>query len=497
MTALMVQGTSSSAGKSLIATALCRHFARRGVRVAPFKAQNMSNNARVVAGGEIGAAQYLQAVAAGVDPQTRMNPVLVKPEADMRSQVVVLGAVDAELSALPWRERAPILWPVAAESLASLLDDYELVVLEGAGSPAEINLADCDMTNLRAAAVADAAVLMVCDIDRGGAFAHLYGTWALLAREDRARIGGFVLNRFRGDRELLAGAPARLTELTGVPLAGVVPWLAHGLPDEDGVAEPPLAAGSGRPRVAVVTYPTASNLDELKPLEQVADLRFARRPADLGVAELIVLPGSKHVAADLRWLRAAGFEEALRARLGAGARVLGICGGLQMLGRELRDPAGIDGAGEGLGLLPLVTTFERDKLVECVEVRFSPTLGGRWGALAGLDLSGYEIRHGRTRACAAGEDAPAAAGLRATAGAHPMADREPVTAALPGERGWAAGAVLGVTVHGLFESPAVVAALLGAAPPEQSLDDAIDELTDAVMDALDVERVERLAGVAA
>jgi adenosylcobyric acid synthase len=470
----MVQGTSSSAGKSLIATALCRHFARRGVRVAPFKAQNMSNNARVVEGGEIGTAQYLQALAARVEPQVAMNPVLVKPEADMRSQVVVRGVADAELSALPWRERTAALWPIAAASLASLLDDHELVVLEGAGSPAEINLADCDMSNLRSAAVADASVLMVCDIDRGGAFAHLYGTWALLPHEHRARIGGFVLNRFRGDRELLADAPARLTELTGVPLAGVVPWLAHGLPDEDGVAEP-AAARAGQPprmRVAAVAYPTASNLDELKPLEQVAELRIARRPETLDGAELVVLPGSKHVGADLRWLRASGFVDAIQARLRAGARVLGICGGLQMLGRELRDPFGVDGEGDGLGLLPLATTFERDKVVRRTATRFSPTLGGSWAGLAGLLLSGYEIRHGRSEPRAA------------------------VEAALPDGLGWAHGAALGVTVHGLFESPAIVAALVGSAPA-RSVDAAIDELTDAVVAELDIERVERLAGVAA
>jgi adenosylcobyric acid synthase len=477
MSALMVQGTSSSAGKSLIATALCRHFARRGVRVAPFKAQNMSNNARVVDGGEIGTAQYLQALAARVEPEVRMNPVLVKPEADMRSQVVVRGRVDRDLSERPWRERAPDLWPPIADSLQSLLRDYELVVLEGAGSPAEINLADCDMANLRAAAAAGARVLMVCDIDRGGAFAHLYGTWALLAEADRARIGGFVLNRFRGDPELLAGAPQRLAELTGVPLTGVVPWLEHGLPDEDGVTEPGRSAvavagrQAGRPLVVAIAYPTASNLDELKLLEQVAELRFARRPADLDGAELVVLPGSKHVAADLAWLRAAGFEDALRERLRAGARVLGICGGLQMLGSELADPAGVDGDGAGLGLLPLRTTFERDKLVERVDVRLSPALDGRWAALAGLQVSGYEIRHGRTVATG------------------------PAVEALPGGRGWARGAVLGVTVHGLFESEPVVAALLGRAPA-RSLDAAIDDLTDGVVAALDIEQVERLAGVA-
>jgi adenosylcobyric acid synthase len=465
----MVQGTSSGAGKSLLATALCRHFARRGVRVAPFKAQNMSNNARVAGDGEIGTAQYLQALAAGVEPEVRMNPVLVKPEADTRSQVIVRGVADAELSRRPWLERTESLWPLAAESLRSLLADYELVVLEGAGSPAEINLAGSDMTNLRSAELAGAAVVLVADIDRGGAFAHLYGTWALLEPAQRQRIGAFVLNKFRGDPELLADGPERLRELTGVPVAGVVPMIRHGLPDEDGVSQPPAAAG-GRPRVAVVTYPTASNLDELKLLEQVAELRFCRLPAELGDAELIVLPGSKHVAADLRWVRERGFEQPLRARLGAGSRLLGICGGMQMLGEELRDPGGVDGDERGLGLLAVETSFSAEKLVGRKRVRFLAGLDGPWRALAGVEFEGYEIRHGRSRAIG------------------------PVAEAFAGGRGWVSGAVLGVAVHGLFESGEAVAALLGSAPPH-SLDAAIDDLTDAVVAALDLELVERLAGV--
>ena len=466
----MVQGTSSWAGKSLIATALCRHFARQGVRVAPFKAQNMSNNARVVAGGEIGTAQYLQALAARVEPEVRMNPVLLKPEAETRSQVVLHGVPDPELSAVPWRERADLLWPAVAESLRSLLDEYDLVVLEGAGSPAEINLAECDMTNLRAAEAADASVLMVCDIDRGGAFAHLYGTWALMEPAQRERVGGFVLNKFRGDPSLLPPAPERLRDLTGVPLAGVVPWLHHDLPDEDGVSAPAAAPGADRPRVDVVLYPTASNLDELKPLETVADLRFCCSSGELRGAELLVLPGSKHVAADLRWLRECGFEPALREHVARGGRLLGICGGMQMLGSELRDPAGVDGSGEGLGCLPLVTTFAEEKLTSRVQARFAPSLDGPWRALAGLPFDGYEIRHGRTSA-------------------------EGAIEALEPELGWAGGTVLGIAPHGIFEQPELVAALLGT-DPSGSLEQALEDLTDAVMAGLDVDLVERLAGVA-
>jgi adenosylcobyric acid synthase len=469
MGALMVQGTSSWAGKSLIATALCRHFARRGLRVAPFKAQNMSNNARVVDGGEIGVAQYLQARAARVEPDVRMNPVLVKPETETRSQVVVGGRVSEEIGALPWRERAPHLWPAIGTALDSLLAEFDLVVLEGAGSPAEINLADCDLTNSRAAAAAGAAVLLACDIDRGGAFAHLYGTWALLAPEQRGRIAGFVLNRFRGDPSLLAPAPERLTELTGMPCLGVVPWLAHGLPDEDGAATP-LEPRKGAPVVAVVRYPFASNLDEFKPMEQVAAVRWARRPADLDGARLVVLPGSKHVAADLAWLRAAGLDRALAARAAAGGPLLGICGGLQMLGEELRDEGGVDGDTRGLGLLPLRTAFAPEKLTRRVATRFAPALDGGWAPLAGLELSGYEIRHGRTEPTAA------------------------LPAALPGGLGWARGPLLAVSVHGVLEEPEVLAALFGE-PPARSLDDALDELADAVMASLDVPLVEALAGL--
>jgi adenosylcobyric acid synthase len=472
MPALMVQGTSSWAGKSLVATALCRHFARRGVRVAPFKAQNMSNNARVVAGGEIGTAQYLQALAARVEPEVRMNPVLLKPEAETRSQVILHGVADSELSAVPWRERADLLWPAVAGSLRSLLDEYELVVLEGAGSPAEINLAECDMTNLRAAEAADAAVLMVCDIDRGGAFAHLFGTWALMEPAQRERIGGFVLNKFRGDPALLPPAPERLTELTGVPLAGVVPWIRHGLPDEDGVATPSAAHAAGRSRVDVVLYPTASNLDELKPLEAVADLRFCCQPGELRGAELLVLPGSKHVAADLAWLREREFEPALREHVARGGRLLGICGGMQMLGRELRDPAGVDGESEGLRLLPLVTTFAEEKLTTRVRGRFAPDPPDAWQALGSLAFDGYEIRHGRT--AAAGRSAALEPGL-----------------------GWAEGTVLGIAPHGLFEQPEIVAALLGTDPEAGSLDQALEELTDAVVAGLDIELVEEVAGLAA
>ncbi len=362
MGALMVQGTSSAAGKSLITTALARAIHRRGIDVVPFKAQNMSNNARVVIGGEIGTAQYLQALAAGVEPSVLMNPVLVKPEGDDRSQVVVLGRPDLELSRLPWRARAPLLWPVIERTLRRLLAEHRLVLIEGAGSPAETNLRDTDLANMRTATAAGARVVLVADIDRGGAFAHLYGTWALLPESERALIAGFVLNKFRGDPALLPPAPERLEELTGVRTLGVVPWLDHGLPDEDGAATP--LDTRCRSSVAVVRYPTASNLDEFKQLEQVADVRWSDRPEDVELSDLVVLPGSKHVAADLAWLVSSGIAGAVKRRVRAGRPVLGICGGLQMMGERIEDDGGVDGSAQGLGLLPLRTSFRASKHTE-------------------------------------------------------------------------------------------------------------------------------------
>jgi adenosylcobyric acid synthase len=458
----MVQGASSSAGKSLLVTALARLFARRGVRVAPFKAQNMSNNARVVEGGEIGVAQYLQARAAGIEPDVRMNPVLVKPEGDDRSQVVVGGIADLELSRRRWRDRAPALWPVVEESLRLLLAEFELVLIEGAGSPAEINLRDTDLANMRTAIAAGAPVVLVADIDRGGAFAHLYGTWALLPEGERVLVRGFVLNKFRGDAGLLPPAPAELERLTGVPVLGIVPWLEHGLPDEDGVSARPRHSEAG-PVVAVARYPYASNLDELRLLGEAADVVFATRPAELAGADLVVLPGSKHVAADLAWLRQTGLADAV-------ARdetpVLGICGGLQMLGEALVDRAGVDGSAPGLGLLPLRTEFGAAKRTRRSESRFGD-LDPPWHVLSGLPIAGYEIRQGATVATGA------------------------VAEALPEGLGFVAGSVLGVYLHGLLEDPDVVSRLLGV-PSLRSHDEVLDELADAVEPHLDLDRLEAL-----
>jgi adenosylcobyric acid synthase len=438
------------------------------LKVAPFKAQNMSNNARVVAGldgrfGEIGSAQYFQALAARAVPEVRMNPVLLKPERDTASQVIVMGQVRADLASVPWRERSERLWPFAREALHALMAENDVVVLEGAGSPAEINLHANDYVNMRSAVEANAACLLVTDIDRGGAFAHLFGTHHLLPEAERALIRGFVLNRFRGDASLLAPGPQELQRLTGVPIVAVLPmWREHGLPEEDGVFDERAADRtdcSPGTTIAVVAYPHISNLDEFQPL-RMADgvrLRWARTPAELEGADWIVLPGSKHTSSDLAWLRAQGLHHGIARHAAAGRRVLGVCGGLQMLGEELRDPHRIDGDAIGLGLLSLVTQFEPDKLLRHTRARFEP-IGGEWAALANTAFGGYEIRHGRTESSA---DAQVA--VRNAAGA-------PI--------GWQRGSVLGLYAHGLFESPDTMRTLFGATT--RTLDSVFDGLADFV-----------------
>jgi adenosylcobyric acid synthase len=462
----MIQGTSSSAGKSLLVTALARWFALRGVKVAPFKAQNMSNNARAVRGGEIGVAQYLQALAANVEPDVRMNPILVKPQGDTKSQVIVLGRTNAEISALPWVERGPTLWPAVELALRTLESEFELLLIEGAGSPAEINLQRSDLANMRTARATRARVFLVADIDRGGAFAHLYGTWRLIDKHDRRRVRGFILNKFRGDIALLDPAPMLLQRKTNVRTIGVVPWLEHELPDEDGVTARP--ARGDRPQVAVVQYPTASNLDEFRRLGQVADVSFVRRAAELD-AELVILPGSKNVSADRRWLRERGFDEPLRAHVAAGRRLIGICGGLQLLGERLENEGAANRTEGGLGLLALETRFAAVKTVRRRRATFLP-LPEPWSALSRLRVSGYEIRHGSSE----------------TTG--------PLRKAFRSDLGFVAGPILAVYLHGLFEQTAVLAALFGAAP-ELGLDETFDRLAAAVDEHLDMKAVVAATGL--
>ncbi len=457
MSAIMVQGTSSSAGKSFLVTALCRILARRGIRAAPFKAVNMSNNARVVNGLEMPTAQYFQAIAAGIEPDVRMAPILVKPEAG-GSQVVVMGKVDRHLSTMAWQDRPVHQWPVVTSALRWVQDNYDVVVIEGAGSPAEVNLRALDVVNMAVAREANAAVLLVADIDRGGSFAHLYGTWALLNQDEQRLVRGYVLNKFRGDPRLLAGGPERLEQLTGVPTVAVVPWVAERLPEEDAFGWRNDSATTGF-RVAVVAYPSISNLDEFRSLEETATVDLIRRPSDLGHHDLVILPGSKDVRADLDWIRSTGLDGALASESAKRTPMIGICGGLQILGQtvifEEGDPS------DGLGLIPSTVVYETEKLVTSTRVSFGG-LDGPWRWLNGVTFDGYEIRRGRA----------AAAG----------------SAAL-GPEVVQAGSVLGVSAHGLFEHPDVVARLTGHRP--ETVEAVIDRVADRVEASFSIP-VERL-----
>lgn len=447
MSPLMVLGCTSDAGKSLLVTALCRWFHRQGVSVAPFKAQNMSNNARVVEGGEIGVAQWLQARAAGVEPDVRMNPVLLKPEADTRSQVIVRGRADLELTNTPWNERHDALWTPMSESYDALAADFDLVVIEGAGSPAEINLRD--QVNNRMIRHADAAGLLVADIDRGGAFAHLFGTWSLVPGATRDRLAAFVLNRFRGDASLLAPGPKMLTDMTTMTDAGVVPMLRHDLPREEGASES-SPAPSGAPRVVIPRFPFGSNLDEFHLLGHAADVRWSTRPARFTRLDpdrdAIILPGSKHVAADLAWMRSKGIDQAILAAARHGVPVIGVCGGAMMLGRDIVDPHGVEGpAGavvEGLGLMEHSTRMGAEKQTRAVDLH-----------VFGSTYSGYEIRFGQLT-----DD------LRFGVDAN----------------------VTATTVHGLFEHPDFIEAVLGVRV-DPVLEPTFELLADAVEEHLDTD----------
>jgi adenosylcobyric acid synthase len=391
---LLVAGTGSDAGKSVLVAGLCRWLARQGVKVAPFKAQNMSLNSFVTLdGAEIGRAQAMQAAAAGIEPSADMNPVLLKPGSDRRSQVVVLGHPEAEADAVGYRAHAPRLRQVALDSLARLRDAYDVVICEGAGSPAEINLRETDVANMGLARAAGLPVIVTGDIDRGGVFAAMYGTLALLSPEDQALICGFVINKFRGAPELLDSGLAMLRRLTGRPVYGVLPWQEGlWLDAEDSLSlstrdvEPGPFGTNDFLRVAVVRLPRISNFTDVDALaaEPGVLVRFATSPADLADADLVVLPGSRATVSDLAWLRDRGLAAAVTERARAGRPVLGICGGYQMLASQIEDEVeSRRGVVDGLGLLPVRVRFGAEKI-----------LGRPRGSALGAPVAGYEIHHG-------------------------------------------------------------------------------------------------------
>jgi adenosylcobyric acid synthase len=399
----MVQGTASSAGKSTLVAGLCRLFMRQGVRVAPFKAQNMSNNAAVCAeGGEIGRAQFAQAIAAGIEPTVDMNPILLKPQGDA-SQVIVRGQMQGTQTAAEYFGSArPSLWPIVAESLDRLRASYDLVIAEGAGSPAEINLRERDLVNMRVALHARADVLLVADIDRGGAFAALLGTWEWLTHAERGLVRGFILNKFRGDSTLLAPAPALLEERTGVPLIGVVPYLDNlALPEEDAASLQNRPAPEACLEIAVVRLPHLANFDEFGAFTAEPDvaLRYVTRPRELRAPDLVILPGSKATIPDLLWLHARGLADRIRWLAAHGTPVLGICGGYQMLGRLVSDPQHLESehtSATGIGLLAVETELGGAKRLVRTRGRGHAGAAGVWAALRGVEVHGYEIHMGFT-----------------------------------------------------------------------------------------------------
>ncbi|MCT7961258.1 cobyric acid synthase CobQ [Laspinema sp. D1] len=399
MKAIMVVGTTSHAGKSAIATALCRILYRRGMRVAPFKGQNMALNAYVtLKGGEIGYAQAVQAWAAGIAPEVEMNPILLKPQGDMTSQVILRGKPEGTVGAAEYYEQFfDRGWSAIVESLNSLAKEFDIIVCEGAGSPAEINLKHRDLTNMRVAKHLNAPTLLVVDIDRGGAFAHVVGTLALLDPEERALIRGVVINKFRGQRSLLDSGITWLEEYTGIPVLGVIPWISEMFPAEDSLSllNPPTHKEESEITIAVIRLPRISNFTDFDPLEAEPSvtLKYINPKQSLGYPDAVIIPGSKTTIADLLVLKQTGMAAELQNYVAGGGTVLGICGGYQMLGQVVADPEGVEGIEgrfEGLNLLPIKTVITNHKVSRQRVVNSNyPT--------PGLPVTGYEIHQGRTQ----------------------------------------------------------------------------------------------------
>ena len=486
---IMVQGTMSGAGKSLLCAALCRIFAQDGWRVAPFKSQNMALNSFVTKdGAEMGRAQVVQAQAAGVEPDVRMNPILLKPSSDVGSQVIVNGKARGQMSAADYFKMKRALIPDILEAYNSLAEENDIIVIEGAGSPAEINLKADDIVNMGLAKLVDAPVLLAGDIDRGGVFAQLYGTVELLEPEERARIKGLVINKFRGDVEILRPGLAMLEEKTHLPVVGVVPYLRVEIEDEDSLSDRLDAKRAVKPLdIAILRLPHVSNFTDFIPLEQhpLLGVRYVQNPRQLGTPDLVILPGTKNTMDDLRWLRESGLEPLVQKLAASGTPVLGVCGGYQMLGEELRDPAGEEsgtpGTLRGLGLLPTVTTFNAEKHLTQTEAVTAA------GPFAGARLTGYEIHAGRTEV--RGE------------GFCTLADGTP--------EGCVQGNVFGTYLHSLFDTGELTEKLTaflcsrkgldpaGAdlIPMEQYRQQQFDKLADGVRAALDMPAVYAAMGL--
>lgn len=502
---LMIQGTSSNVGKSVLAAAFCRIFYQEGYHVAPFKAQNMALNSFITrSGGEMGRAQVVQAQAAGLEPDVRMNPVLLKPTGHTGSQVIVLGKAQGTLSALKYHgDYQRKTWPIVEEALHELIEEHEIVVIEGAGSPAEVNLKQNDIVNMRVAKEAQAPVLLVADIDRGGALASVVGTLELLEPEERQLVRGIVMNKFRGDIKLLQPALDFLEERTGIPVVGVVPFYDQfKIPEEDSVVLEEQNTNKRDQRksrdealdVAVIRLPYLSNFTDFDPFEDEPDviLRYVREPAELGQPDCVIIPGSKNTLSDLRFLWDSGLGEKIIKFWQEDIPIIGICGGHQMLGRIVRDPLGTESDLKeiaGLGILPMETEFELEK--RTVQSR-GKVVGGELflARCQGNEIIGYEIHMGRSQ----GEG-------------NPVFEIEAQETAY-GD-GMSAGSALGTYLHGIFDNDPLRTALLewlwerrgGTRPVGRTMsqaairEQAFNELADWVRNSMDMEKIRAMMGL--
>ena len=478
---IMVQGTMSNAGKSILCAGLCRIFKQDGYRVAPFKSQNMALNSFITKdGGEMGRAQVVQAEAAGKEPDVRMNPILLKPTTDVGSQVIVGGVVQGNMRAMEYYQRKREYVPAILEAYNSLAAENDIIVIEGAGSPAEINLKQEDIVNMGMAKMVDAPVLLVGDIDRGGVFAQLYGTVELLEPDEKARIKGTIVNKFRGDKAILEPGLETLEKLCGVPVVGVIPYVHVDIDDEDSLSERfSRNEGTKLLDIAVIRLPRISNFTDFSPFERYENvsLRYVDKVAELHNPDLILLPGTKSTIADLQWLRQCGLEAAIQKASSAGTPVFGICGGYQMLGNSVRDPQQVEAAGiteiAGLGLLPMETVFEGEKVQTQTSGVFE-NIPGMLAPLNGMTYEGYEIHMGRS-------------------------ERK-----LPPVMG--NSRVYGSYIHGIFDAPGITDAILKVICQEKGIDfEALgtfdmtqykeiqyNKLADAVRSGLDMDYIYRI-----
>lgn len=485
---IMVQGTMSGAGKSLLCAALCRIFKQDGYNVAPFKSQNMALNSYVTRNGmEMGRAQVMQAEAAGIEPDVRMNPVLLKPSSDIGSQVIVLGEVRGQMTATEYYEYKNSLMPEVMKAYNELAEENDIIVIEGAGSPAEINLRENDIVNMGMAEAAGAPVLLAGDIDRGGVFAQLYGTVKLLTEDEQKRIAGLIVNKFRGDIDILAPGLKMVEEKTGIPVLGVIPYIRVDIDDEDSLAPRLSAKSEVKPLdIAIIRIPRMSNFTDFAPLEahEVIGARYVQSAEELHNPDMVIIPGTKSTMDDLLWMRQNGIESAIQKLASSGTPVLGVCGGYQMMGEKLQDPHHIEGDLEemhGMGLLPTETTFTQIK----TRTRFTADVKAK--DFEGAKLDGYEIHMGES-----------------------IVKGDPFLTLENGkDDGCACGTNFGTYLHGLFDTGELTEKLVKylcdrkgikyseAAPISHSayVEKQYDILADGVRAAMDFDKIYKIMGL--